>query len=128
MPRLLPRTEEMEARYLNPDNDSRGPWKPGDLSARNYYGEGTYPITCPSGRELAGPPPGTYWRVSKRKFDELDADRRIWWGTDGNNVPAIKRFLTEVKDGRVPQTLWTYAEVGHTQEGKKRTHGSCELS
>jgi adenine-specific DNA-methyltransferase len=119
MPRLLPRTEEMEARYLNPDNDPRGPWKPGDLSARNYYGEGTYPITCPSGRKLDGPPPGTYWRVSKPKFDELDADRRIWWGADGNNVPAIKRFLSEVKDGRVPQTLWTYDEVGHTQEGKK---------
>lgn len=119
MPRLLPRTEEMEARYGNPDNDPRGVWKAGDLSARNYYGEGTYPITCPSGRQLAGPPPGTYWRVSRTKFDELDADKRIWWGGDGNNVPAIKRFLTEVKDGRVPQTLWTYQEVGHTQEGKK---------
>jgi adenine-specific DNA-methyltransferase len=118
-PRLLPRTEEMEARYANQDNDPRGPWKAGDLSARNYYGEGTYPITCPSGRKLAGPPPGTYWRVSKPKFDEMNADKRIWWGTDGSNVPAIKRFLTEVKDGRVPQTLWTYQEVGHTQEGKK---------
>ncbi len=118
-PRLLPRTEEMEARYSNQDNDPRGPWKAGDLSARNYYGEGTYPITCPSGRQLAGPPPGTYWRVSKPKFDELNADNRIWWGADGSNVPAIKRFLTEVKDGRVPQTLWTYQEVGHTQEGKK---------
>lgn len=118
-PRLLPRTQEMEARYTNTDNDPRGPWKPGDLSARNYYGEGTYPITCPSGRQLSGPPPGTYWRVSKPKFDELDADGRIWWGLDGNNVPAIKRFLSEVKDGRVPQTLWTYEEVGHTQEAKK---------
>lgn len=118
-PRLLPRTQEMEARYTNADNDPRGPWKPGDLSARNYYGEGTYPITCPSGRQLSGPPPGTYWRVSKPKFDELNADGRIWWGLDGNNVPAIKRFLSEVKDGRVPQTLWTYDEVGHTQEAKK---------
>ena len=118
-PRLLPRTAEMEARYSNQDNDFRGIWKAGDLSARNYYGEGTYPITCPSGRKLEGPPPGTYWRVSKPKFDELDRDSRIWWGNDGNNVPAIKRFLTEVKDGRVPQTLWTYNEVGHTQEAKK---------
>ncbi|MGJ7521733.1 site-specific DNA-methyltransferase [Variovorax sp. LT1P1] len=118
-PRLLPRTEEMEARYSNPDNDQRGPWKAGDLSARNYYGEGTYPIACPSGRQLAGPPSGTYWRVSKPKFEEMNADNRIWWGVDGGNVPAIKRFLSEVKDGRVPQTLWTYQEVGHTQEGKK---------
>lgn len=126
-PRLLPRTEEMEARYANQDDDPRGPWKAGDLSARNYYGEGTYPITCPSGRQLAGPPPGTYWRVSRAKFDELDADQRIWWGTDGNNVPAIKRFLTEVKDGRVPQTLWTYQEVGHTQEGKKELMAAVEF-
>ena len=118
-PRLLPRTEEMEARYSNPDNDPRGPWKSGDLSARNYYGEGTYPITCPSGRVINGPPPGNYWRVSKTKFDELDKDKRIWWGQEGNNVPAIKRFLSEVKAGRVPQTLWTYEEVGHTQEAKK---------
>jgi adenine-specific DNA-methyltransferase len=127
MPRLLPRTDAMEARYANQDNDPRGPWKPGDLSARNYYSEGTYPIPCPSGRQLSGPPPGTYWRVSKTKFDELDADNRIWWGSDGNNVPAIKRFLTEVKDGRVPQTLWTYQEVGHTQEGKKELIAAVEF-
>jgi adenine-specific DNA-methyltransferase len=127
MPRLLPRTEEMEARYGNPDNDPRGPWKPGDLSARNYYGEGTYPILCPSGRRIDGPPSGRYWVVSESKFHELDADKRIWWGADGNNVPAIKRFLSEVKDGRVPQTLWTYQEVGHTQEGKKELIASVSF-
>ena len=118
-PRLLPRTEEMETRYSNPDDDPRGPWTSGDLSARNYYGEGTYAITCPSGRVVQGPPPGTYWRVAKTKFDELNQDKRIWWGNDGNNMPRLKRFLAEVKDGRVPQTLWTYKEVGHTQEAKK---------
>ena len=118
-PRLLPRTEEMEARYANPDSDPRGPWTSGDLSARNYYGEGTYPVMCPSGRGIDGPPPGTYWRVSKTKFDELDRDKRIWWGADGGNMPRLKRFLSEVKAGRVPQTLWTYEEVGHTQEAKK---------
>jgi adenine-specific DNA-methyltransferase len=119
MPTLLPRTAAMEARYTNPDNDLRGVWKAGDLSARNFYGEGTYAITCPSGRVIDGPPPGTYWRYSKPRFEELNRDERIWWGNDGNNVPAIKRFLSEVKDGRVPQTLWTYEEVGHTQEAKK---------
>ncbi|RKT63086.1 adenine-specific DNA-methyltransferase [Azonexus fungiphilus] len=118
-PRLLPRTEEMEARYANPDNDERGPWTSGDLSARNFYGEGTYPVTCPSGRVIDGPPPGTYWRVSKTKFEEMDRDGRIWWGADGGNMPRLKRFLSEVKSGRVPQTLWTYEEVGHTQEAKK---------
>lgn len=118
-PNLLERTGDMNDRYDNPDNDSRGPWKPGDLSARNYYSEGTYPINCPSGRVISGPPGGNYWRVSETKFKAMDKDNRIWWGEDGNNVPSIKRFLSEVKQGRVPQTLWEYSEVGHTQDAKK---------
>jgi adenine-specific DNA-methyltransferase len=118
-PELLPRTEEMEARYDNPDSDPRGAWTSGDLSARNYYSEGTYPVTCPSGRIVEGPPPGTYWRVSKEKFLDMNRDGRIWWGKDGNGTPRLKRFLSEVKQGRVPQTLWPYSEVGHTQDAKK---------
>jgi adenine-specific DNA-methyltransferase len=118
-PELLPRTEEMEARYDNPDNDARGAWTSGDLSARNYYSEGIYPVTCPSGRVVEGPPPGTYWRVSKEKFLEMNRDGRIWWGKDGNGTPRLKRFLSDVKQGRVPQTLWPYSEVGHTQDAKK---------
>lgn len=126
-PTLLPRTAEMEARYSNQDNDPRGPWTSGDLSARNYYGDGTYSVTCPSGRVVPGPPPGTYWRVSPRKFKELDADKRIWWGPDGNNQPRLKRFLSDVKDGRVPQTLLTHHEVGHTQEAKKELMVSVDF-
>jgi adenine-specific DNA-methyltransferase len=118
-PRQLPRTPEMEARYKNPDNDSRGPWKAENMTARNPYDAGIYPITTPSGRVIPGPPRGTYWRISKSKFKELDADNRIWWGSDGDNTPAVKRFLTEVSGGRTPQTLWTYQEVGHTQDAKK---------
>ncbi|WP_367025924.1 site-specific DNA-methyltransferase [Methylococcus sp. ANG] len=118
-PNLLPRTEEQNAAYKNPDKDTRGVWKTSDLSARNYYSAGTYSITCPSGRVIEAPPKGMYWRVSKEKFEELDRDNRIWWGKDGNAIPQIKRFLHEVKDGRVPQTMWFYQEVGHTQEGKK---------
>jgi adenine-specific DNA-methyltransferase len=118
-PNLLERTDDMNARYDNPDQDPRGLWKPGDLSARNYYGEGIYPITCSSGRVIPGPPGGNYWRVSETKFKQMDRDGRIWWGEDGNNVPSIKRFLSEVKAGRVPQTLWDYDEVGHTQDAKK---------
>lgn len=119
-PNHLPRTAEQNKAYKNPDNDPRGPWKSGDLSARNFYGQGTYPITCPSGREIPGPPSGMYWRVSKEKFTALDANNRIWWGKNGDNTPAIKRFLSEVKQGVVPQTLWTYQEVGHTQDAKKQ--------
>ena len=118
-PALMPRTEEMEARYTNPDNDPRGPWSSSDLSARNYYSQGTYPITNPSGRIIQGPPPGTYWRVKEEKFHRLNADGRIWWGEGKDNVPRLKRFLSEVKQGVVPQTLWFYDEVGHTQDAKK---------
>ncbi|MEC9482592.1 MAG: site-specific DNA-methyltransferase [Halomonas sp.] len=118
-PNLLPRTEEQDKLYRNPDNDERGPWMSSDLSARNYYSLGTYSITCPSGRIIEGPPPGTYWRYSEEKLQELDKDGRIWWGENGDNMPRLKRFLSEVSSGRVPQTLWKYQEVGHTQEAKK---------
>lgn len=117
--RLLPRTEEANARYNNPDNDPRGPWKPGDLSARNPYSKGVYTITCPGGRVIKGPPAGRYWVVSEDKFWNLGADNRVWWGEDRNQVPAIKRFLSEVKQGLVPKTIWTYKEVSHTQGAKK---------
>ena len=73
-------TTEQNLIYKNPDNDSRGPWTSGDLSARNPYSVGIYPITTPSGRVIPGPPKGMYWRVSKEKLAELDSDRRIWWG------------------------------------------------
>lgn len=115
----LPRTEAMDARYSNPDDDPRGPWTSGDLAARNPYSLGVYPITCPSGRVLDGPPKGSFWRISENKFKELDADGRIWWGPKGDNVPRLKRFLAEVKEGRVAQTWLPHEEVGHSQEGKK---------
>lgn len=118
-PNLLERTAEMDGRFANPDHDVRGPWTSGDLSARNYYSEGRYPITCPSGRRIDGPPPGTYWRVKESKFKEMDAEGRIWWGEDGSNQPRLKRYLSEVKAGRTPQTLWFYDEVGHTQDAKR---------
>lgn len=121
-PNPMPRSVAQDKAYKNLDKDLRGPWKAGDLSARNFYSKGTYPITCPSGRVIAGPPPGNYWRFSQEKFLELDRDKRIWWGKDGNNVPAFKRFLSDVQKGVVPQTLWQYDEVGHTQDAKKEIH------
>lgn len=118
-PNLVPRSDEAKNRYKNPDRDPRGPWTSGDLQARNYYSEGTYPITCPSGRVVSGPGAGMYWRVSKDKFLDLDRDGRIYWGSNGDNMPRLKRFLSDVKDGIIPQTLWLHSEVGHTQEAKK---------
>ena len=118
-PNLLPRTEKQNSMYSNPDNDPRGPWRPNNLSARNYYSKGTYPIKCPGGRIIEGPPSGRYWIYSEEKFWQLDKEGRIYWGPDGNNIPAPKTYLSEVKQGIVPQTYWSYEEVGHTQEAKK---------
>ena len=115
---LLPRTEGMLARYQNPDNDPRGPWLLSDLDARNEYSKGLYPITTPQGRVIDGPPKGKYWRISKERFDEMDSDNRIWWGVDGSAAPNIKRFLSEVKDGVVAQTIWNWQAVGSTRNAK----------
>ncbi|MCX8518060.1 MAG: site-specific DNA-methyltransferase [Rhodoferax sp.] len=115
----MPRTEKQDKAYKNPDNDPRGLWRPNNLAARNFYSKGTYPITCPNGRVIESPPKGSYWRVSEEKFWDLDRQGRIWWGKDGGNVPAPKIFLSEVKQGVVPQTFWNYEEVGHTQEAKR---------
>ncbi|HHQ6562721.1 TPA: site-specific DNA-methyltransferase [Citrobacter freundii] len=118
-PNLLPQTDDMIARYKNPDNDPRGVWQSDNLTARNRYDAGLYSVKCPSGRVIEGPPKGSYWRVSESNFKKLDVDNRIWWGADGDNMPRLKRFLTEVKQGKTPQTLWFYKEVGHTQDAKK---------
>ena len=116
---LVPRSNKQNDNYKNPDGDPRGKWRPNNLAARNFYSKGTYSITCPSGRIVSGPPSGSYWRVSEEKFNKLNEDGRIWWGKDGNNVPAPKIFLSEVQDGVVPMSLWHYGEVGHTQEAKR---------
>ncbi|MBL0927750.1 MAG: site-specific DNA-methyltransferase [Phycisphaerales bacterium] len=118
-PHPVPRNEAMIARYKNPDNDPRGPWLLSDLAARNFYAAGRYPITTPSGKVIPGPPAGSYWRFSRERFDELAADNRIYWGKGGNNRPGFKRFLSEVKDGVVPQTLWPWQEVGSTRNSKQ---------
>ncbi len=116
---LLPRGEAQNSRYKNPDNDPRGPWTSDNLTARNYYSRGSYSVTSPSGKKWSGPPKGTYWRFSPEKFKELDESNSIWWGSDGNNMPRLKRFLSDVQDGIVPQTIWFQNEVGNTQEAKK---------
>lgn len=117
-PNLLPRTEEMNSRYTNKDNDPRGPWTSGDLSVKTYSASADYPIQTPSGR-IINPPAGSCWRVSKEKFEEMVADNRITFGKDGNNVPRIKRFLSEVKGGTVSKTIWFRADVGDNQDAKR---------
>ena len=116
----LPRTEEANKRYKNIDNDPRGPWKLSDSTAQAGHGTGAqfYDFVSPNGK-VHKLPPGLCWRYTERVMQKMIADNRVWFGKDGNNVPAIKRFLSEVSSGIVPQTLWTFDEVGHTQESKK---------
>lgn len=115
----LPRTEEADARYSNPDNDPRGVWQSDNLTVKTYSPSGDYPITCPSGR-VVEPPAGRCWRLSAKTFAERLNDNRIWFGADGNGVPRIKRFLSELKfDGMAPTSLLFYKEVGHSQEGSQ---------
>jgi adenine-specific DNA-methyltransferase len=98
-PNLLARTEQMDARYTNPDNDRRDVWKSSDLAARNFYSEGIYAIRCPSGRVIEGPPPGSYWRVKESKFLEMDRDGRIWWGRTATMCPPSSAFFPRSSRG-----------------------------
>lgn len=117
-PYLLPRTIAMDNRYKNPDNDIRGDWKSTDFSVKTYSSANDYPITLPSGRTVY-PPQSRCWVTSEERFNILVSQNRIWFGPSGNNVPSIKKFLTEVKDGSVSKTIWFRDEVGDNQEAKK---------
>jgi adenine-specific DNA-methyltransferase len=114
---LLPRSSELDDSYANPDNDARGPWTTNAIQARNYYSQGQYEITSPSGKVFT-PPKGTFWRVSKENFDGLQNDNRVWWGREGTAIPRIKKFLSEAKQGVVPATLWFHGDVGTNAEAK----------
>jgi adenine-specific DNA-methyltransferase len=119
-PNLLERSDEMNARYKNPDNDPRGVWKPVDSTAQGGHGTKTqfYELIAPNGKRHTLPN-GRCWLYTEPVLKTLIADNRIWFGADGNNVPAIKRFLTEVKQGTACQTIWKYSDVGHSQDAKK---------
>jgi adenine-specific DNA-methyltransferase len=115
--KLVPRASKQDDAFKNTDNDPRGPWKATPLHARNAYSQGLYEIESPAGRKIV-PPSGTYWRYSRDSFDRMLADNRIWWGKDGKAIPSVKRFLTEVKQGVTPTTLWLHQEAGHNAEAK----------
>lgn len=114
-PNLLPRTEEGLGRYKNPDDDPRGPWKAGDLTSKTKAAGHSYPITSPTGK-VHFPTAGRQWAPAKDTFEKWMADGRIWFGPDGNNVPSLKQFLSEVQAGTVPTTLWLRDLVGDNQE------------
>ncbi|MCQ8785284.1 site-specific DNA-methyltransferase [Streptococcus suis] len=114
----IPRSAEANSRYQNIDNDPRGVWKSSDLSVGPAVPSNIYEITTPSGRKVL-PPSGYSWRLNKERFEEFIADNRIWFGSNGDNVPSIKRFLSEVKNTVTPMTIWKYADVGHSQSASQ---------
>ena len=115
---LLPRTEDANDKYSNPDNDPRGIWQSDNFSVGPVVEEKLYEIVTPAGRRVL-PPNGRCWLLTKERYQEFLDDNRIWFGQSGNGVPRIKRFISEVQDGMTPMTVWTYAEVGHTQDAKR---------
>jgi len=115
----LPRSSDADDRYSNPDNDERGVWKSSDLSVGPVIESKLYEVITPSGRKVF-PPAGRCWSIDQVTFNEYVRDNRIWFGPDGNNVPSMKRFLTDVKNSITPMTLWRYTEVGHSQDAQKK--------
>lgn len=116
---LLPRNDESNERYGNPDNDPRGPWASSDLTRMEHRDNGVYTIVSPTTGRQWTPVHGTSWRHPEAEMLALIADNQVWFGPDGNSKPRRKRFLSEVKQGIVPQTLWSHADVGHTQEASQ---------
>lgn len=117
--RGIKRSDEADSRYDNPDNDPRGVWQSDNLSVGPAVEANIYPIKTPSGR-IVEPPAGRSWRLSEKAFSERLQDNRIWFGSDGNGVPRMKRFLSELrKTGITPMTIWKYTDVGHSQSASK---------
>ena len=113
----LPRTEEANARYSNPDSDPRGPWMSSDISVKTYNSACDYPITTPSGR-VVEPPAGRCWSLSPKTFGERIPENRTLFGPNGDNTPKTKQLLSEPRfEGMAPTSILFYKEVGHSQEG-----------
>lgn len=114
---LLPRGEDENKGYTNPDDDPRGIWASGPCHVKTPNPKDIYEIVTPSGRKVM-PPAGTSWRFSEKRMAELIADNRIHFGKTGGNIPRFKRFRSDVQDGLVPITVWLKEEVGHNQDAK----------
>lgn len=118
---LMPRTETQLKRFKNPDDDPRGLWRQGDDgTAKSGTEKQRFEVTLPSGRVVT-PPKGRYWAFAKATLEKARSEGRAYFGADGNRLPIIKRYITEVRGGVAPRTWWTADEVG-TNQGAKRDH------
>ena len=114
----LPRTQEANARYKNPDNDPRGPWAADNMTVKTYSAAYDYPITTPNGT-VVNPTNGRCWFTSRERMQKLIGDGRVYFGADGGNTPRLKRYLADVQQGMTPTTIWKCDDVGHNQEGRQ---------
>lgn len=122
-PNLVPRSEKQVANYKNPDGDARGPWLGTPLTRAEFRERDHYALVNDAGREV-WPPKGSSWRRPPAELSKLQADKRIYWGKDGNaEFPVEKKFLSEVKDGVVPQTWWPYEFAGSTRNASAEMKG-----
>lgn len=117
--KLLPRSDKQDKAYRNPDNDPRGLWKPSDLTRAEHRDRDFYGITTPSGK-IVYPANGRSWSRPPDEIQRLREDNRLWFGVKGDAIPSLKRFLSEVKEGVVPTTIWYREEVGDNQEAKQQ--------
>lgn len=115
---LLPRTEAMNARYKNPDNDPRGDWKAGDCVGNGVRSQGYYDVVSPKTGKVFNVPQGKHWVYARDNMMKMIEDNRIWFGKDDNSFPAVKQFLSDVT-GRRPSSLLMYEDYGHTDMAKK---------
>jgi len=122
IPNDLPRSEKMDSRYKNPDDDPRGPWISTDLTRAEHRDRDYWPLQTPSGREVY-PAKGRSWSRPKENIEKLKLDNRLWFGPKGDRMPRLKKFLNEMEGGLTPQSVWLSSEVGHNQEAKREVIG-----
>lgn len=115
---LLSRTFDQDARYKNPDDDPRGPWMTQPLHARSGTEANRYTFVFMNGQKYT-PPQNRYWAFSEETLKRMDRESRIWFGAKGTAVPRLKKYLSEMKEGVIPKTIWLYKEVGSNDDAKR---------
>ncbi|RUA35203.1 MAG: site-specific DNA-methyltransferase, partial [Bacteroidetes bacterium] len=115
----LPRNNTSDNRYKNPDNDHRGVWMSSDMTVGPVVEDKLYKIVTPSGKEVK-PASGRCWLFTEDRYKQMLSENRIWFGANGSNMPRVKKFLSEVKEGMTPMTIWKFSEVGHSQDAAQK--------
>ncbi len=116
---LLPRGEKQNRLYKYDDSDGRGPWRTDNLTAKTYSADYDYPITNPNTGVAFSPTQGRSWITNSESMAKWIEDKRVFFGKNGKGRPQLKRYLSEVQQGVVPVTIWSYDEVGHTDAARK---------